>query len=253
MEISRDAIVDALTQRLEFVEFIRAAWLGGSAAFDRLDEFSDIDVQFDVAAGMVQRGSRPLRRSCPRSAQLNTSGLFPCPHDTAMRSVFYRLEGTNEFAFIDIVVMNHDKEPRFNEVERQGHPIVLFDKDGVVTTTAVDDEKHAREIGGRLAAIRDGQPLGNSLVAKEIARGNPLDAFALYQRFCIEPIVELLRMKHCPERCDFGLRYVALDLPEPVFRQLVDLCFVRDLEDLATKFEEASELITVLIRELTDA
>jgi hypothetical protein len=35
---------------------MRAAWLGGSAAFNRLDEFSDIDVQFDVTAGMVARG-----------------------------------------------------------------------------------------------------------------------------------------------------------------------------------------------------
>jgi hypothetical protein len=90
------------------------------------------------------------------------------------------------------------------------------------------------------------------LVAKEIARGNPLDAIAFYQRFCIGPMVELLRMKHCPERYDFGLRYSAIDFSEPVFRQLVHLCYVRDLEDLATKLEEASGLAAELLKDLTD-
>jgi hypothetical protein len=45
---------------------------------------------------------------------------------------FCRLQGTNEFAFIDVVVMNHGEGPRFNEVERHGNPVVLFDKDGAL-------------------------------------------------------------------------------------------------------------------------
>ena len=36
----------------------------------------------------------------------------------------------------------------------------------------------------------------------------------LHLRFAVEPLVRLLRIRHCPARHDFGLRYLRTDLPE---------------------------------------
>jgi hypothetical protein len=183
-------------------------------------------------------------------APLEYKWIVPEPtwHGHAQR--FYRLKGTRHHLFIDVVVMNHSQGPRFNEVERHGEPIVLFDKDGVVATAALDHEAHLKEIRGALGAISGKLALGRSLVEKEIARGNALDAIAFYQRFIIDPLVVMLRVKYLPERYDFGLRYAHLDLPEEAAGALETLCFVADSEDLAREFETASSMIESLVNEL---
>lgn len=229
---------------------MRAAWLGGSAAFGRLDDLSDIDIQFDVGRGEVDATFALIERVLTTLAPLEYKWVVPEPtwHGHAQR--FYRLEGTSRHLFIDVVVMNHLQGPRFNEVERHGEPIVLFDKDGVVATASLDREAHLEEIRGALGALGDKLALGRSVVEKEIARGNALDAIAFYQRFIIDPLVVMLRVKYLPERYDFGLRYAHLDLPEEAAGALETLCFVADFEDLARKFETASSLIESLVNEL---
>ena len=40
------------------------------------------------------------------------------------------------------------------------------------------------------------------------------NAMASYLAYSIRPLVELLRMRHCPDRFDYGLRYLDRDLPK---------------------------------------
>ena len=51
------------------------------------------------------------------------------------------------------------------------------------------------------------------LVERAIARGDLAEATSLHLRFAVEPLVRLLRIRHCPARHDFGLRYLRTDLP----------------------------------------
>ena len=46
-----------------------------------------------------------------------------------------------------------------------------------------------------------------------MARGDLAEATWFHMRFTIEPLVRLLRIRHCPARHDFGLRYLRTDLP----------------------------------------
>ena len=43
------------------------------------------------------------------------------------------------------------------------------------------------------------------LIRKHIRRGSTLHAFDAYQARLIRPLVELLRIKHCPERSGYHL------------------------------------------------
>ena len=52
--LTRQEIITALVRGLEPLEFVNAMWEGGSAAFNRLDQWSDIDLQFDVADDKVE-------------------------------------------------------------------------------------------------------------------------------------------------------------------------------------------------------
>ena len=76
-------------------------------------------------------------------------------------------------------------------------------------------------------------------MTKERLRGRAVDALMFYQSWTLRPLVEALRLLHCPQRRVFGLRYLVSDLPGEACAEVEALAFVRDLDDLAAKHERA--------------
>ena len=66
----------------------------------------------------------------------------------------------------------------------------------------------------------------------------------------MKPLVELLRMRYCPVRWDFGMRYLDRDLPPGVYDQVRALVFIRDLDDLEAKLVSATSWGNALLRDL---
>ena len=66
----REQVVEVLRAALEPLASVNAAWLGGSDAFGRADELSDVDLQVDVDDGQVAafgavEAAWPTCRSAP--------------------------------------------------------------------------------------------------------------------------------------------------------------------------------------------
>jgi hypothetical protein len=222
----------------------------GSIAFDRLDSLSDIDLVLDVTPERVESVWDAIDRTLEGMAPLDYRYEIPQPTWHGHEQRFFHLAGTPQHLLVDVVIMKTGQEPRFDEVERHGNPVVLFDKDGIVASTHVDSDEMQAKLRARLQAIKQLLPLAYSLVDKEIERGRSLDAFGFYQRFVVDNLVVLARMKHDPNRHDFGFRYLALDVPEDVARQIESCCYVSDLDELSMRFRDAQELIAQLIEEL---
>jgi hypothetical protein len=55
--------------------------------------------------------------------------------------------------------------------------------------------------------------------------GRPVDAYHFYHSLIVRPLVDMLRIVHCPERHDFGFRYVRDDLPREQYEALISLCY----------------------------
>jgi predicted nucleotidyltransferase len=246
----RREIVDALARALEPIEAVRAAWMMGSIAFDRLDSLSDIDLVLDVAPEHIESAWDVVDRTLEEMAPLDYRYEIPQPTWHGHEQRFFHLVGTSRHLLVDVVIMRSGQEPRFDEVERHGTPVVLFDKDGIVASTHVDPDEMQAKLRGRLEAIKQLLPLAYSLVDKEIERGRSLDAFGFYQRFVVDNLVVLARMKHDPNRHDFGFRYLALDVPENVLRQIEACCYVSDFDELPERFRTAQKLIAELVEEL---
>ena len=84
------------------------------------------------------------------------------------------------------------------------------------------------------------------LVEKELARGHSLEALGFYQTM-LRFLIELLGIRHRPERFDFGWRYVDRELPEAARELIARHSFVSDsakLRRLVTSL--ASEMNTLL-------
>ena len=88
---------------------------------------------------------------------------------------------------------------------------------------------------------------------KAIWRHDAADAISTYHAVTMRSLVELLRMRHCPVRYDFGLRYLDRDLPPEVRRQAESLLFCSNLEELAEKQATAVALFQATLDDLRQA
>jgi hypothetical protein len=251
--IDRDAIIDAVRAVLEPRDDVDALWEAGSAAWGRVDEWSDVDllavVADDAVAGVIGAIDAALAELSP----IETRFELPQPTWHGHDQVFYRLRDTTEFLVVDLAVMRRSAPGLFNEGERHGAGRVLFDRTGVADPIPLDRAEHDEGLQRKLAQIRQTFPLFQFLVKKEMNRGNALGAIAFYNGHVLAPLMTLVRMRWCPDRFDYGPRYAVMDLPADVAADLQPLWFVRDLDDLAVKQARAVALFEETLRAIDEA
>ena len=234
--VTRDDIRRAVHGALEPLPGAIALWEGGSTAFGRDDDLSDVDMQIAVEEDAVEAVFLAVEDALPpRSFAMR----IPEPTWHGHSQKFYRFENAPPETMLDLVVMKRDTDRRYSERERHGEPRVYFDKDNWLQVTSVDPDAQRETIRARLAELRGMFELTSVLVPKAIARGDAVEALAFYQTRTWRPLVEVLRMRHAPARFDFGPRYLDVDLPADVAARLQKLAYVADLDDLRTKNEAA--------------
>ncbi|MBT8484113.1 MAG: nucleotidyltransferase domain-containing protein, partial [Phycisphaerae bacterium] len=88
------------------------------------------------------------------------------------------------------------------------------------------------------------------LVEKALNRGHIAEAVHFYHAFSLRPLVEVLRMKHCPDRFDFGARYIDRDLPEEWAERVHRLSLAGDAEAVRANHAEARRSFAEVAAEL---
>lgn len=91
-----------------------------------------------------------------------------------------------------------------------------------------------------------------TFVRKEIERRQFLGALGHYHRYVLEPLVEVLRLKHSPTKRNFYLKDVISDLPARLVPDLERYSRVHDLGDLEQLLPEALELMRETLGVLKD-
>jgi hypothetical protein len=250
MTLSRDRIVAALVAALEPLDFVNAVWQGGAVAFGRADQWSDIDLVIDAADDRCNDVWPAVESALAALSPIEVCFAIPAPPLGLHSQKFYRLRDAGPFLLVDVGVFPTSGKDKLLDSEVHGNAIVHFDRTGVTKQPPRDAADRAKEIAARVEQLRVTFPLFQSLVLKEIHRGRDIDAFAFYQAWAVRPLVELLRIRHCPQRYNFGPRYVEHDLPKDVVDRLRPLFFVRDLDDLRRRREEAEAWGNQLLAEL---
>jgi predicted nucleotidyltransferase len=240
MPIDRTQIISAFTPELSNVPFIRAAWLGGSDATGRTDQWSDVDLALIVEDERVEDAFDEVHRALETLAPLTLVYRFPTPTWHGHEQEMIRVRDANPFAIVDVVVMKKSSDNRFLEVERHGNAFVLFDHDGLVKPASLDRAAHREKLRMRMQTLRSHFELGQVEVRKAALRGAAVEAAYLYQVLCIRPLVEVLRMRHCPDRYDYGPRYLDRDLPEHVRERLIELACPSSTNEVS-EFQAAVE------------
>lgn len=252
-ELQRDEIVAAVRAAVESRADVLAMWEGGSAAWGREDDWSDVDLQLlvedDAVAATIDAVDRVLEALGPVAIRFEV----PRPAWHGHEQVFYRLDRAGEYRLVDLAVMRRSAPNQLNERERHGERRIAFDKTGAAGSVALDRAAHAARTAERLRQISKSFPLFQSLARKELLRGNAIGAIAFYHSHTLQPLLTLLRIRHCPDRFDFGPRYAKIDLPPELLRRIEPLWLVGSLGEIPEKQACAERLFDEVLDELRAA
>jgi len=251
--VGRGHVIQAIRSALEPRDDVLAMWEGGAAAFDRVDEWSDIDLQVLCRDGRVEDVMEAARTAVETLSPLETAFRFPDPTRHGHSQALWSLMDASPFLIVDFVVMERGNDrDRFLQSEIHGRPVVHFDKQGDLDAEPLDAAEHAAKIRERIERHRALRRLLRPFVEKEVRRGNAAEAMAYYQAMALRPLVELLRMKHSPLRYNFHTRYVYYEFPEPVVRRLERLFYAADVSELEARCEAVLTWTEELLSELGD-
>lgn len=240
----RDRITAALSNALQPLAPVLAGWESGSVAFDLEDEYSDIDLNFLLdAASPVD----PIYAAV--ESALEAVSPIVASH-SAPPGRYFKLRDGGEFLLVDVCLFRPRSLEERLDPERHGRVRPLFDKGEWLRHDSSAEISQAASRAKRLEELQSWFCISQSFVRKAIIRGLEVEALAAYWGYTLKPLVELLRMQHCPPRWDFGMRYLERDLPGPVYDQLRGIMFVGESDDLAEHLSKAAAWAERLLREL---
>lgn len=240
MALTRDQLLSRLRADLQPLDHVLALAVAGSDAFGEADALSDLDLVVHVEKGRAEDALAVVEASVRAFGPPAARWRVPDPTWHGNVQCFWRPAGAPETLLVDVTFLERGAPGlRFDERETHGEPVVIFDKAGVARSIPLDACDNDRRMRARRDVIRARTALFAGFPAKELARGRALDAWAFHDTMLLQPLVELLRMRHCPERFAFARRYLRRDLPEETVQRLERLHFVPSPALLRDRIDEA--------------
>lgn len=249
--LDRTRLLDTVHTAVAALPWAHALWEGGSAAFDRADEWSDVDLQVDVDDDKVAETFAAVEAALAKVATVDLVFVVPEPAWHGQSQRFYRFADTPPWLMLDFCVIRHGNPNKFIEPELHGRARVLFDRTGVLSQPPkVDRAAMETKVQARLAQLIVRFEMFQPLVPKDIWRQRPVDAWHFYQGLTLNPLVALLRMKYDPLRHDWSARYLHHYLPETEGAKLTRLCYIGTPAELIDRQTEAIAWFRELAAEL---
>ena len=237
--INRDEVTGAIARALEPLDYVYAMWEGGAVAFDRVDEWSDIDICVSAEDDRIEEPFAVVEKALESVAPIELKYEVKGPKLGEYVQTFYRLEGAGPYMLIDFAVFKHSAGDKLLEPELHGNAKWHFNKNGAVALPELDRDAFMKKVAASLENLPTRVDMFAAFIPKEIKRGNLVAAVDFYQRFLLGALAQALRLKYNPARYDFGVRYVYHDLPADVVKRFEDLYVIRDADDLSAKYEAA--------------
>jgi hypothetical protein len=248
--LTRDVIIQTLVDALEPRSYIHAFWEGGAAAFNRIDEWSDIDLYLVVDDEKIDEAFLAVETALQSLSSIKQKYRMPKNPRLDLSQAFYRLENASEYLIIDLVMFNPSSSEKFIEPNVHGNVVFYFNKSNKIRPLPLDKDALTVKLQERLRRLRAKFDMFNNFVQKEINRGNTLEAMDLYHALTLATLVEILRIKYEPVHHDFKTRYIHYELPSDAVGNLEHLFFVKDKIDLQRKYHKASKWIREVFSEI---
>ncbi len=225
-----------------------AVALGGADATGRADEQSDIDLMVFVEPGGVEHVAARIEAALRAVSPIREKWRLAMPTWHGFNQAFYQLRDAPECLMVDWVMIERGTSHPWFEVERHGAMRVLFDKEGMVRSVHVDRAAIEAGVKKKIEESRVKFQLFRHMAEKMVTRDRPADAAHFYHSLVLRPLVDVLRCVHCPDRYDFGFRYLHDDLPGEAYDAVCRLCYPSGPSGIEGCVREATEMMERVLR-----
>ena len=242
-------IVSELKELYKENENILAVWEGGSAATGYLDEYSDLDLALITTDDTIEEIFKLTEQFLEKNYGISNKFRMPEPNWHGHSQCFYKLTESPKFFYVDMLIEKESAKNRFTESDRHGDSIIWFDKKNLIDPTPTPEKDIETKCKRHYHLMSTLLPFMEMDVAKQIKRGNAIDAISIYGGL-LNRMAALLNIKYRPHKFDFGLRYYYRDLPREEITFIEEIAFVKDLDNLKAKLPRAIKKYEKLIEEL---
>lgn len=239
-------IINNLKDNLQNNFWVYAFWLEGSAAKDEMDEYSDLDLWFDVKDEKVDEVMGEIEQILSEFGQLDFSYQQEKPHPQIVHKIFH-IVGMPESLFLDVNIQSHSREFIFTKDMPGEETKTIFDKVGVIKFKDFDAEKF-RESQESLASHLRKRFEQQARVKTLVNRGEFVDAFKYYNKYILEPLTDLTKLRYAPEKPIF-IKGISRILPPDVLGDLEKLYKIHSIEDISSKIDLANKLFQKIVNE----
>ena len=91
--LTREVIIQTLVNALKPIDYVHTFWEGGAAAFNRIVEWSDIDLYLVVSDKKVDETFRVVEKAWKSLYPVKQKYDVPHPPQSGIFQAFYRLKG----------------------------------------------------------------------------------------------------------------------------------------------------------------
>ena len=252
--ISRDNITNKLREALEPLPFIYAFWLEGADAIGTVDEYSDIDYWVDFADEYEEQAYEAVETALSDLSEIDYKYVMRHDHPK-IRQRIYHLAGTSEYLMIDFCWQLHSRpKDEYAYIENDTIEAVkaIFDKDNIIRYKPLDLSAFAEWNKRRFeeAKYRRTQYIR---AEKYVRRGQYLEAYAYYNRYVLEPLIDLLRLIYTPAYANYYLIHISQHIPEVERERLEYFARISSLDNIEEKIPQAGRWFDELAERLGGA
>lgn len=224
-----------------------AFWLEGADASGLLDEYSDMDIWFDVQNSHEDEVFQQTEEVLKSLAPLDFVYEAERPHPQIRYKIFH-LRDTPDFLFLDINIQSHSRKFEFIKGLKGEEARIIFDKNGTVKFRDLDVAEREKTHKNRIHHLKN-IFAQQARIIKMIKRSQFIDAFNFYYKFVLLPLGELLRIRFAPQN-QFFLKYISKDLPQEIAKKYEALYKVNSFGGMLKKIKIANELFAETLREM---
>ncbi|HOP10265.1 MAG TPA: hypothetical protein PK629_02105 [Oscillospiraceae bacterium] len=249
--ITRKQIINHLTEKLKPLPWCYAFWLEGADANGTLDKYSDIDFWLDVEDANEEDAYQAVENALSELSEIDYKYIMRHGHPK-IRQRIYHLKDSSEYLMIDFCWQLHSRNPdecKYLKGSKVESAKALFDKVGLIQFVEPDLTLYQKQNESRIAEA-EYRYTQHTRVEKYIRREQFLEAWAYYNRYVLEPLIDLLRVIYTPANTDYYLVHISHHIPKDKLEKLKYFAQNATLEAMDKKIPEAEAWFAELLKEL---
>lgn len=238
--ITEKVITKALKDELEALPYIYAFWIEGSYAMGYADSYSDIDYWIDIDDAHVQDAIHHIEKVLNQLGGIDERYENENPHPK-LGQIVYHIKDTNPYLVLDFNWQLHSRdrdEYHYIKNDIVEGALVIFDKDNVVHFEDLDEAKIQRN-RTQCREECDYRYSQHFRVEKYMRRATFAECYAYYNKYVIEPLVIMLRLKYTPLYPYHYLLHISNHMPNEIIVRLEELLQISSLEEMEASMKKA--------------